>query len=102
MRPPPSAAASGPARLTSSGYWSCDDLTALMRIMVVNRAALSALDGGWALLAPAAAQASPLAATATASRGSARNIAAHYDLGNELYRLMLDETMAYSCGIFRT
>jgi cyclopropane-fatty-acyl-phospholipid synthase len=32
--------------------------------------------------------------------GSARNIAAHYDLGNELYELMLDETMAYSCGIF--
>jgi cyclopropane-fatty-acyl-phospholipid synthase len=34
--------------------------------------------------------------------GSARNIAAHYDIGNELYKLMLDETMAYSCGIFRT
>jgi cyclopropane-fatty-acyl-phospholipid synthase len=32
--------------------------------------------------------------------GSARNIAAHYDLGNDLYKLMLDETMAYSCGIF--
>jgi len=32
--------------------------------------------------------------------GSARNIAAHYDLGNALYRLILDETMAYSCGIF--
>jgi cyclopropane-fatty-acyl-phospholipid synthase len=29
-----------------------------------------------------------------------RNIAAHYDLGNELYELMLDESMAYSCGIF--
>jgi cyclopropane-fatty-acyl-phospholipid synthase len=33
-------------------------------------------------------------------QGSARNIAAHYDLGNDLYRLMLDPTMAYSCGIF--
>jgi cyclopropane-fatty-acyl-phospholipid synthase len=32
--------------------------------------------------------------------GSARNIAAHYDLGNELYEIMLDETMAYSCAIF--
>src|SRR5690606_7128894 len=32
-------------------------------------------------------------------QGSARNIAAHYDLGNNLYELMLDETMAYSCGI---
>jgi cyclopropane-fatty-acyl-phospholipid synthase len=34
--------------------------------------------------------------------GSRRNIAAHYDLGNDLFRLFLDETMAYSCGIFET
>ncbi len=29
-----------------------------------------------------------------------RNIAYHYDLGNELFALMLDETMTYSCAIF--
>jgi cyclopropane-fatty-acyl-phospholipid synthase len=29
-----------------------------------------------------------------------RNIEYHYDLGNELFRLMLDETMTYSCAIF--
>jgi cyclopropane-fatty-acyl-phospholipid synthase len=83
------------------GYWSCDDLTALMRIMVVNREALSALDRGFALLAR------PLRKLAhwlnrNSKSGSARNIAAHYDLGNDLYGLMLDETMAYSCGIFLT
>jgi cyclopropane-fatty-acyl-phospholipid synthase len=33
--------------------------------------------------------------------GSRRNIAAHYDLGNDLFALMLDETMAYSCGIYQ-
>jgi cyclopropane-fatty-acyl-phospholipid synthase len=32
--------------------------------------------------------------------GSRRNIAAHYDLGNEFYRLWLDKSMAYSSGIF--
>ena len=32
--------------------------------------------------------------------GSRRNIAAHYDLGNRFFELFLDETMAYSCGIF--
>jgi cyclopropane-fatty-acyl-phospholipid synthase len=32
--------------------------------------------------------------------GSRRNIAAHYDLGNEFFRLMLDETMMYSCALF--
>ncbi|MBI1396569.1 MAG: methyltransferase domain-containing protein [Betaproteobacteria bacterium] len=29
-----------------------------------------------------------------------RNIRAHYDLGNEFYRLWLDETMTYSCAMF--
>lgn len=33
-------------------------------------------------------------------QGSRRNIAAHYDLGNEFYRLWLDHSMAYSSGIF--
>jgi cyclopropane-fatty-acyl-phospholipid synthase len=32
--------------------------------------------------------------------GSRRNIAAHYDLGNDFYRLWLDRTMTYSCNIF--
>jgi cyclopropane-fatty-acyl-phospholipid synthase len=32
--------------------------------------------------------------------GSRRNIKAHYDLGNEFYRLFLDDTLTYSCGIF--
>jgi cyclopropane-fatty-acyl-phospholipid synthase len=32
--------------------------------------------------------------------GAKRNIAYHYDLGNELFGLMLDETMTYSCAIF--
>jgi cyclopropane-fatty-acyl-phospholipid synthase len=33
-------------------------------------------------------------------KGSRRNIEAHYDLGNDLFRLFLDQTMMYSCGIF--
>lgn len=81
------------------GYWNCDDLTALVRIMVVNRRALKHMERGIARLSR------PLRRAAhwlrrNSRKGSARNIAAHYDIGNELYRLMLDETMAYSCGIF--
>ena len=34
--------------------------------------------------------------------GSRRNIAAHYDLGNDFYRLFLDETMTYSSAVFAT
>ncbi len=32
--------------------------------------------------------------------GSRRNIEAHYDLGNDFYRLFLDETMTYSSAVF--
>jgi cyclopropane-fatty-acyl-phospholipid synthase len=81
------------------GYWSCDDLTALIRIMVLNRATLGRMDGGWARLhRPAMRLLHWL--RRNSKRGSARNIAAHYDLGNTLYQRMLDPTMAYSCGIF--
>jgi cyclopropane-fatty-acyl-phospholipid synthase len=34
--------------------------------------------------------------------GSQRNIAAHYDLGNEFFQLFLDPTLTYSSGIFET
>jgi cyclopropane-fatty-acyl-phospholipid synthase len=33
---------------------------------------------------------------------SRKQIAAHYDLGNDLFRLMLDETMMYSCAFFES
>ncbi len=81
------------------GYWTCDDLTALIRIMVVNRAALERMDSGWARLHNPAMRLLHWLRR-NSKRGSAHNIAAHYDLGNALYELMLDPTMAYSCGIF--
>jgi cyclopropane-fatty-acyl-phospholipid synthase len=35
-------------------------------------------------------------------RQARRNVAAHYDLGNEFYALWLDDTMTYSAGLFET
>jgi prepilin-type N-terminal cleavage/methylation domain-containing protein len=32
--------------------------------------------------------------------GSKKNIHAHYDLGNDFYRVFLDESLAYSCAFF--
>jgi cyclopropane-fatty-acyl-phospholipid synthase len=81
------------------GSWNCDDLTALVRIMVRNREAMTGLESGLARLSRPLLRLFHHLNRNTRS-GSARNIAAHYDLGNELYALMLDETMAYSCGIF--
>jgi cyclopropane-fatty-acyl-phospholipid synthase len=82
-----------------NGYWRCDNLTALVRIMVVNAELLSALEKGWAWLSTPVMRLLHFMSRNTKD-GSRRNIAAHYDLGNELFALFLDETMAYSCGIF--
>jgi len=81
------------------GLWRCDDLTSLVRIFVANRDVMNRMDSRWSFVSR------PLLklfhwANRNSRHGSARNIAAHYDLGNDLYQLMLDETMAYSCAIF--
>ena len=81
------------------GLWRCDDLVALVRIFVANREQMNRMDSRWSMVSR------PLLrlfhfANRNSKHGSARNIAAHYDLGNDLYQLMLDETMAYSCAIF--
>jgi cyclopropane-fatty-acyl-phospholipid synthase len=82
------------------GHWRCDDLTALVRIMVLNRHVMQDMEEGVAARGKALLRRLLHWANRNSKSGSARNIAAHYDLGNELYKLMLDDTMAYSCGIF--
>jgi cyclopropane-fatty-acyl-phospholipid synthase len=82
-----------------NGHWHCDNLTGLVRLMLVNRHAMNDVDSGWSRLS------APLLKLAhwfnrNDKTGSRRNIAAHYDLGNRFFELFLDETMAYSCGIF--
>jgi cyclopropane-fatty-acyl-phospholipid synthase len=81
------------------GLWTCSDLTALVRIMVRNQEAQQQLEGGLARLTVPLQRLLHRLNDNTRS-GSRRNIAAHYDLGNDFYRLFLDSTMAYSCGIF--
>jgi len=81
------------------GLWRCDDLTALVRLFVVNRELMNGMDSRWSLVSRPFLKLFHVL-NRNSRNGSARNIAAHYDLGNELYSLMLDPTMAYSCGIF--
>ena len=89
----------GAAESYMLGHWTTPDLTALMRLMLVNREALDSLEGGLARLsAPLRLAAHWLHRNSRA--GSRRNISAHYDLGNDFFRLMLDETMMYSCALF--
>lgn len=89
----------GAAESYMDGEWDCDDLPALVRIMVRNQDAQERLEGATTrLIAPFRRLLHRL--NDNTRRGSRRNIAAHYDLGNDFYRLFLDPTMAYSCGIF--
>jgi len=79
--------------------WSTDDLTALLRLMQRNQATLDGMEGGLAWFSAPLRRAAHWLRSNSRS-GSRRNIAAHYDLGNDFFRLMLDETMMYSCAYF--
>jgi cyclopropane-fatty-acyl-phospholipid synthase len=81
------------------GYWSCDDLVALMQIFARNMQASSDLGGAWNSLLDLGRKVTHRFNRNTRG-GSRSNIAAHYDLSNEFYSLFLDETMTYSSGVF--
>jgi cyclopropane-fatty-acyl-phospholipid synthase len=82
-----------------AGDLTVDDLTALVRILLVNRGLLDGLDSGWSRLAEPARRALH-ALSRNTREGSRRNIAAHYDIGNDFFELFLDPTMMYSCAVY--
>ena len=81
------------------GHWQCDNLVDLVRIMVRNRDLLDGMEGGLAAISRPALRIFHWVNRNTRS-GARRNIAAHYDLGNDFFSLWLDESMMYSCAIF--
>ena len=87
----------GEAYMASS--WTTDDLTALAQIMLRNREVMEGMDGGLARLANPVRRFIHYLNRNTKT-GSRRNIAAHYDLGNDFFELILDRTLMYSCAIF--
>ena len=82
-----------------AGQWRCDDLVGLVRLLVRNRALLDGMEGGlarrggWALR-------SWHALRRNTREGSRRNIAAHYDLGNDFFKLFLSPDLMYSSAMF--
>jgi len=81
------------------GYWTTNDLTDLVRLLVLNREVLDGMETGLARLTVPAQKVLHWLNRNT-QEGSRRNIAAHYDLGNDFFKLFLDETMMYSSAIF--
>lgn len=83
------------------GYWTSPDLTAVIRVFVSNLEVLDAMEGGMARLGRPFIQGLHWLNRNT-RQGSQKNIAAHYDLGNELFEQFLDPTMMYSAAQFLT
>jgi len=83
------------------GLWDCDDLVVLTRILVRNRDRLDAMEGGVARIGCGLLRAWG-ALMRNTRKGSRRNIAAHYDLGNDLFKLFLDDNLMYSSAIYES
>ncbi|WP_434623544.1 class I SAM-dependent methyltransferase [Azospirillum sp. B2RO_4] len=93
----------GMAEAYGDGLWRSGDLPALIELAIRNEAAI----GGGAkekglrgTVAAAAANRLFHRSRANSRRGSRRNIAFHYDLGNGFYRLWLDPGMTYSSALY--
>jgi cyclopropane-fatty-acyl-phospholipid synthase len=77
------------------GDWSSPDLVALIRLALRNNSAMQRLNTTTSWLSRQAQRAAHLMRSNTLE-GSRRNIAAHYDLGNDFFSLFLDRELMYS------
>jgi cyclopropane-fatty-acyl-phospholipid synthase len=85
----------GLAKSYAAGDWDCDDLVALVRIGAREMPRLDRLRR------PFLPVRNGLTRIPRNTRlGAREHVAAHYDVGNDLFELFLDETMTYSCAIF--
>lgn len=80
------------------GHWRSPDLARLLGLFAANRdmTERAAAGGFWGRVAHRARH----LLRANTRAGSRRNIAAHYDLGNDFYALWLDRSMTYSSALF--
>ena len=89
----------GAAEAYMAGLWDSPDLVAVIRVLARNRQVLEQVDtgaarlGGWLLGLWHLFNRNSLS-------GSRRNIAAHYDLGNDFFATWLDDSMMYSSALY--
>ncbi|HTX11022.1 MAG TPA: cyclopropane-fatty-acyl-phospholipid synthase family protein [Solirubrobacteraceae bacterium] len=93
------AGSRGLAEAYAAGHWDSPDLVALVSLAARNA---SGLDRLRAWLSPVRTPVQRVRAYLRRStrRRRRRDIAAHYDLGNQLFSRMLDPSMSYSCAMF--
>ena len=89
----------GVAEAYMAGSWKSSNLRTLLQIVLQNKKVLSEIDTGLAkIIRPINIMIHHRKKNTIL--GSKKNILAHYDVGNEFYKLWLDRTMTYSCAIF--
>jgi cyclopropane-fatty-acyl-phospholipid synthase len=81
----------------AAGSWDCDDLVTLVRL---GARELPRIDRFRRPFAPVRNAFTRIPRNTHA--GARRHVAAHYDLGNDMFRLFLDDTMTYSCAVFES
>ena len=82
------------------GYWRSQDIVALVRLLLRNRSIVDGMDSAIATCVKNAINRFLHIINRNTVTGSRRNIAAHYDLGNDFFSLFLDKSMMYSAAIF--
>jgi cyclopropane-fatty-acyl-phospholipid synthase len=91
---------SGSGEAYMKGSWECSDLLSLVRIFLRNRHVLDAMDYRLTRLKGPLHKLGHMLNKNT-KEGSKKNICAHYDIGNALFKLFLDPTMMYSSAYFK-
>jgi cyclopropane-fatty-acyl-phospholipid synthase len=89
----------GAGEAYAHGQWASPEPANVVRWMLQNEPVLASLDGGLARLARPRLEGYHRRRRNTAA-GARRNIADHYDLGDDLFELFLDPSMTYSCAHF--
>ncbi|QQB37250.1 class I SAM-dependent methyltransferase [Achromobacter deleyi] len=89
----------GAGEAYGDGMWTCDDLVALVGLLVRNRDTLDGMESGLARVAGWVLKRWH-AGNRNTHAGSRRNIAAHYDLGNDFFSLFLSPDLMYSSALW--
>ena len=83
-----------------NGLWDSPDVTKVIRVMVRNSDLMDTIDHRFSGISQLIQRFSHFSNRNSKSQ-SKKNIVAHYDLGNDFYKLFLDETMMYSSAVFK-
>ena len=89
----------GLAEAYEDGLWDSPDVVAVIRLAALNAGGFDRTRSALAPLLSPIQRMAALLSPSTRARNR-REIAAHYDLGTEVFERMLDPTLSYSCAVF--